>query len=76
MGDSTPLGIAVEDPVAYLLAGRFALIVALVGEDRRPYATRGWGLTVLPGRPAQSASFSAVTSVLRSKRDRAAVRSR
>jgi hypothetical protein len=53
MGDSTPLGMAAEDRVAYLLAGRFALIVALVGEDRRPYATRGWSLTVLPGRPAQ-----------------------
>lgn len=46
-------GTALEGPVADLLADRYALIVGLVGADGHPYATRGWGLTVLPGPLAQ-----------------------
>jgi hypothetical protein len=36
---------------AELLASRYSLIVALVSEDGVPYATRGWGLTVLQDQP-------------------------
>ena len=52
MGGSSSLGIAIEDPVGQLLGGRYALIVALVGVDGR-YATRGWGLTLMPGQLLQ-----------------------
>jgi hypothetical protein len=53
MGDSPPLGAVTEGSAAELLADRYVLVVALVSHDLRPYATRGWGLTVLPDRPAQ-----------------------
>jgi hypothetical protein len=42
--------VVIDGTAAELLASRFSLIVALVGEDGVPYATRGWGLTVLDGQ--------------------------
>jgi hypothetical protein len=38
---------------AELLASRYSLVVALVGDDGVPYATRGWGLTVLEGQTSR-----------------------
>lgn len=38
-----------EGPAAQILNEAYALIVGLVGANRHPYATRGWGLTVPPG---------------------------
>lgn len=45
--------VAIAGPAAEVLAGRFALIVAIVQPDGTPYATRGWGLTVLSACPAR-----------------------
>lgn len=53
MQGSPPGEVVIEGAVAQLLAGRYALIIAIIGQDGRPYATRGWGLTVLPGRSVQ-----------------------
>ncbi len=39
--------------VTEILAGRYTLVAALVGEDLMPFAMRGWGLTALPGKPAR-----------------------
>lgn len=36
-----------------LIAGGCALVVGLVTPDDDPYATRGWGLTPVPGSPGQ-----------------------
>jgi hypothetical protein len=41
-------GIVIGGTAAELLAARYALVVAIVDEDRAPYASRGWGLTQLP----------------------------
>jgi hypothetical protein len=46
-GDSDDV---LDDPADEILSGDFALIVALVRPGNTPYATRGWGLEVLPGR--------------------------
>src|SRR5580700_2642454 len=53
MRDSPQLGAVIGGSAAALLADRYVLIVGIVGEDGWPYATRGWGLTVLPSRPGQ-----------------------
>jgi hypothetical protein len=39
----------VADGTARLLEGGGALIVGVVAPDGEPYATRGWGLAILPG---------------------------
>lgn len=46
-------GVDITGQAAELLAARFVLFVAFVQPDGTPYATRGWGLTVLCHRPAQ-----------------------
>lgn len=38
---------------AALLHSKYALIVAIVGDEQVPYATRGWGLTVLSDQAGQ-----------------------
>jgi hypothetical protein len=38
----------IEGKAAQLLRGRYALIVAMVDDEGAPFATRGWGLTLLP----------------------------
>ncbi len=43
----------IEGSVADLLAGRYVLFAAIVQPDGAPYATRGWGLTVLCHDPAE-----------------------
>jgi hypothetical protein len=44
---------AILGAVAELLASGYSLVVALVSDDGLPYATRGWGLTVLTTDPAR-----------------------
>ena len=51
-------GQAGQEPViggkaAELLKSRYALIVAIVDDEGAPFATRGWGLTLLPDHPEQ-----------------------
>jgi hypothetical protein len=46
-------GAGLDGPAAEVLAGDFALIVALVAVGNVPYAARGWGLTVLSGQPTR-----------------------
>lgn len=53
MGGGRHDGAVLEGPAAELLAGRYSLVVALVGEGLVPHATRGWGLTALPGPPTR-----------------------
>jgi hypothetical protein len=53
MGQQGEKGALIEGAAAALLSSRHALIVAIGNQDQVPYATRGWGLTVLPGRPTR-----------------------
>jgi hypothetical protein len=43
----------IQDQTAQLLMSMYGLIVAIVDEEGEPYATRGWGLTLLPDQPDQ-----------------------
>jgi hypothetical protein len=43
----------IEGKAAALLRSRYALIVAIVDDEGTPFATRGWGLTLLPDHPEQ-----------------------
>lgn len=44
----------VGEATAGLLGGGCAIIVGAVLDDGEPYASRGWGLTLLPGVPARA----------------------
>jgi hypothetical protein len=46
--------VVLEAETAKFLSDKAALIVGVVGTDGRPYATRGWGLTVLDPQTGES----------------------
>jgi hypothetical protein len=54
-GHDAGQGAVIDGGTAALLSSGHALVVAIGNPDRVPYATRGWGLTVLPARPTQVA---------------------
>jgi hypothetical protein len=43
----------VGEATARLLEGGCSIIVGTVLDDGEPYATRGWGMTLLPGEPVR-----------------------
>jgi hypothetical protein len=48
------LHCVVGEATARLLEGGCAFIVGAVLDDGGPYATRGWGMTLLPGEPVRA----------------------